>query len=496
MADTNITKEQLLEQLSYKDKDTLDKLLFYADNILIPEEDLLVNATMKQMMDKAFSLADTYFPDWTDRGVSDFGRFLIELFALFSEKDFYYINGYANENLLSKMSVYSDAFMRSVELGYYPTLCRSSEATFNIGFAPSLASYIIPRGSLVVNVLGSPYSFINLDDLTIESNNLETTLPVRLNEGKLITETFQFNSFCVYVSKSNIDTESLTVHISDLPWTRVRTFGQSNANSKHYVAIPEENGSIRIYFGDSSYGKRPEPNEAVTIGYLRCAASEANGLFGPATLNSAPTEVDVTTVEMLEGSSMGLVPDTLSDLKNKARNYFFNNYTLNNVPVVQSWLASQYEVKKNFVKIINNQVYFRIVPAISTESETTILDKLVERMQPLVTGGYFAQALLTEYVAVLNISVQIYFLKGFGTTINIAKVRNLISDYTNPYTLANYGRSFLKSELEVLLKSKITGLQNVIFTDINGSLLDIVVTPEKILSKVPDSGIIIDAYEN
>jgi hypothetical protein len=42
---------------------------------------------------------------------------------------------------------------------------------------------------------------------------------------------------------------------------------------------------------------------------------EANGLWST-TLNSAPTEVDVTTVEMLEeGSSMGLVPDTLSDLK-------------------------------------------------------------------------------------------------------------------------------------------------------------------------------------
>jgi hypothetical protein len=73
MADTIITKEQLLEQLSYKDKDTLDKLLFYADNILIPEEDLLVNATMKQMMD-AFSLADTIFLTGQIE-VFDFGRF-------------------------------------------------------------------------------------------------------------------------------------------------------------------------------------------------------------------------------------------------------------------------------------------------------------------------------------------------------------------------------------------------------------------------------------
>jgi hypothetical protein len=61
---------------------------------------------MKQMMDKAFSLADSI------PGQIEVFWFLVAFFnrviALFSEKDFYYINGYANENLLSKMSVYSD----------------------------------------------------------------------------------------------------------------------------------------------------------------------------------------------------------------------------------------------------------------------------------------------------------------------------------------------------------------------------------------------------
>lgn len=490
------TKEELIEKLSYLDVDTLTKLLFYSDNIIIPEEDILVNATMKQMMEKAFSLADTHFPEWTDRGVADFGRFLIEVFALFSEKDFYYINGYANENLLSRMSVYSDAFMRSVELGYYPTVCASARSTFNLKFAANDSGYSLPRGTIIVDLQGQKFSFTNLEPLTVEPSPTDSLVAVLLNEGKIITETLQFNSFCVYIGKSNIDTESLVVSIDNLGWSRVRTFGQSSSNSKHYVAIPEDDGSIRIFFGDSEYGKRPEANAAITVSYLRCSTVEANNIFGGVTVNSVPTEVNLISATLLEKTGLGRVPDTLSDLKNKARNYFFNSYTLNNDSVVRSWLASQYEVKKNFVKIVNNQVYFRIVPAVSNDTEENILEKLKARMQPLITGGYFALPLTTEYVPIYTVGVQVFFLQGFKTAVNLARIKNLISDYTNPYTLANYGKSFLKSELEVLLKSKVLGLQNVIFTDVNSSLEDVYVSADKILSKVPDTGITIDAYEN
>lgn len=489
------TKEQLLEKLSYYPSDVLNKLVFYGENILIPDEHLLVNVTMQQMMNKSFELADIHFPEWTDRGIADFGRFLIELFAIFSEKDFYYINGYANENLLSKMSVYSDAFMRSVELGYYPNVCRSAKSTFKLGFAPTTESYILPKGSVVIDITGTEYSFTNLEAIEVPESVAPSFISVEFNEGKLITETYQFNAFSVYLSKVGIDTESLEVTIGETSWSRVRTFGQSSSTSKHYVAIPEDNGSIRVFFGDSSYGKRPDPNEGITLNYLRCSGTLANGFMGACTLNKFPTEVSIVSVEMLETSSLGQDPDTLSDLKNKSRNYFFNNYTLNNDFVVKSWLLSQYEVKKAFVKIVNNQVQFKIVPAISSPQEQVILDTLVERMQPLVTGGYFSQADLTQYVPINTIDIQVFFLKGFNTTVNLEKIRNLIMDYTNPYTMANYGRGFTKVELEILLKSKVEGLQNVIFISINNSLQDIPILANQILRKIPESGITITTYE-
>lgn len=488
-------KEELLEKLSYLSVDKLEKLYAYSQNIIIPEEDILVNVTMQQIMQKSFSLADIHFPEWTDRSVSDFGRFLIELFALFSEKDFYYINGYANENLLAKMSVYSDAFMRAVELGYYPNVCRASKGSFKLGFQANTNGYVIPRGAMIIDVDGVPYSFVNLVPIDVPASATESFVTVELYEGKIITESYQFNGFSVYVSKSGIDTESLVLTIGDSIWTRVRTFGQSSNTSKHYVAIPEDDGSIRIFFGDNDYGKRPEHNENISVSYLRNSGTLANGVTGFATLNSFPTEVQMTTVTLLDTTNGGQDPDTLSDLKNKSRNYFFNNQTLNNQTVVKSWLLSQYEVKKAHVKIVNNQVNFRIVPAISTQTEAQILDNISERMQPLVTGGYFVQKQPTEYVPINSIGVQLFFLQGFNTPINTEKARNLIEDYTNPYTLANYGRGFKKSELEILLKSKVEGLQNVVYTGINNSLADITISALEILKKVPKENIDIITYE-
>jgi hypothetical protein len=138
--------------------------------------------------------------------------------------------------------------------------------------------------------------------------------------------------------------------------------------------------------------------------------------------------VDMVSVALLGSTTSGQAPDTLADLKNKARNYFFNNQTLNNQFVVKSWLLSQYEVKKAYVKIVNNQIYFKVVPAITTSTEDTIIALLGERMQPIITGGYFAQPEVTDYVTINIVELQVFFLQGFNTSINVEKVRNLVSD--------------------------------------------------------------------
>ena len=146
-----VTKDSLLQYFKTLDVSVLQRLQKYAQLLIIPDEDLLVNATMSQMVDKAHSLADALFPTWTDRSKSDFGEFLVELFALYSEKDFWYINALANESILRKMRSYGNAFSKASTMGYKVTLCKGSSADFSVTFsAGELVTY--QRGDLVVKV--------------------------------------------------------------------------------------------------------------------------------------------------------------------------------------------------------------------------------------------------------------------------------------------------------------------------------------------------------
>lgn len=489
-------KEKLLEALSFLDRDTLFNLYEYSRNIMIPEDDLLVNVNMKQMLDKAMELADKYFPEWTDRGIADFGRFLIENMCLLSEKDFYYINAFGNESLLSKMSIYSDAFLRSVELGYMPIVTRSAYADFKLTVDPTITDLTIDRGALVIDLIGTDFSFTNVEPIEVKKSDEARYITVKLHQGKWLSEQYRFNGFDLRVYKENIDTDSVQLSVSDRDWIRLRTFGQSNKNSRHFMILPEDRGNVVVMFGDNGYGYRPKVNENMDISYLITAGAKGNGLSGACSVNKYPSNIKVSGVAIIGESLGGSNADTLGDLKFKSSNHFFNNYTLNNKESVENWLKSQYEVRKSSVVISNNFIEYRVVPKNGSMAENFLLDILKERMQPLVTGGYYASPKATDYVDIKNIEVQCFFQKGFKNEQSVAKIRELIEDYTNPGTLADYGRGFLKEEITRIILGRIAGVENVLFTLIGTSSADVKITSQQILKKVPTSKIAVFAYEN
>ena len=233
------TKEQLLAYFRGLDTATLEKLKKYSELLIIPDEDLLVNATMSQMVEKAHDLADSLFPEWTDRSKSDFGEFLVELFALFSEKDFWYINAFANEGILRKMRSYSNAFSKASSMGYQPTTCKAAQCNFSVTFKAG-ESIRYERGDLIVDVNG--IEFTNDDAFTLEKSAAELSKVLTLHEGKHIAEDVTYNGYNVLIRKSNIDIDSIVVTIDNIVYTRVSNFGFSSADSTHYMVFPEEDG--------------------------------------------------------------------------------------------------------------------------------------------------------------------------------------------------------------------------------------------------------------
>jgi hypothetical protein len=491
-------KEQIVTDLALLPLDTLRRLKKYSEYMLIPDEDLLTTVNMTQMFDKAMTLADTYFPEWTDRTEGDFGRFLVELFCLFSEKDFYYINGFASESLLSKASIYSNIFTKAVELGYSPGLCRAATVLFNITFAPSPTPFTYNRGEIVIEILSANFAstkVVNLQPVTVANSVTPLTIPVTMYEGEVESLTESFNGYRIDIRKPMIDISSLVVVKDSLPWTRVPVFGQSQAQSLHYMALPEEDGKVAIFFGEDGYGFRPTLGDTFEISYLKCKGSAANTVTGTAGVNRSSPSRPITNIVQVNSISGGTDPESGASIKNNAINYFSTKFVVNNSEAVVRWLNAQPEVKISYAYAQGNNVYFRVQPKDGTIANATLLTTLENRITPFLTNGYTAAGFATTYIDVSPITVSLYHLNGVDVPNMIELAKSLIEDYTNPVILGKYGRGFILTDLDFLLKSKIPLLQNVVFNIVQGNpAASIQITPAALLKKVPTTSITIQTY--
>ncbi len=489
------TKEEIIQDLSLLPLETLERLQAYSTQLIIPDEDTLVNVNMSTMVEKAKLLGDTYFPEWTDRTKTDFGMFLVELYALFSEKDFWYINAFANESNLLNMRVYSVAFMRSVEQGYLPILTTGAEASFSFIVPPIISNLTIPRGGIELKT-STGLIFTNLSPIVVSTNVLPTTVTETLKQGRVQEGTYSFNGGSIYIPLQNIDPETLIVSVDNISYTKVANFGQSSNSSTHYMVVPEENGSISIFFGSDGFGVSPVLGATVLVSFLTTDAGKGNSSIQTCTVDKQPNSVSIDTPLMLTASTGGNTQESLAELKNNTLNYYKVRNSCINVSSTELFLNSQPEVKKSKVYVLGNTVSFYIQPSDGSVADVTLLNTIKDRLNPFISNGYEAQGNTTTYVTCGPISLDVFCLKGFNEQVIISAVKQLVQDYTNPLVLANYGDDFNLTDLSLLLRSNIAGLQNVIFNTVaGGSPANISVTAVKLKQKVSLTDITVAVYE-
>lgn len=484
-------KEQILQDLALLPLATLQKLKKYADLVIIPDEDLLLNVTMIDMFDKSMKLADIHFPEWTDRSESDFGRFLVELLCLFSEKDFYYINAWANESFITKMNVYADVFTKAIEYGYAPKVCRAAQQTFNVEFEPSATDYTYPPGTLILEFKTKRYRFTNLDPVTVPASVVPTTLPLLLHEGSLLSEAQPFNGSRYNIRNTMIDVETIRVNIENVYWKRVRVFGQSDPSSKDFVVLPDEQGSAVIYFGEDGFGQKPEIDTIAELTYLKTTGAVVNGTTDVVTVNKQSPSRKVVSIALVGLLTGGQQPETRASIAQNALNYFSTKFTVNNATNVERWLNFQLDVKRSHAQIQGSIVYFRVQPMDGTVAGAPLLTALENRILPFISGGYEPQGVITTYTTIPAIEMIFRFLTGYNQANIEALGKSLTSDYTNPLVLNDYGKDFNLSELEFFLKNKIPGLQSVEFITPNANIIQ---AAYSLFNKVPIENISITSY--
>ena len=463
------TKEQLLQYFRTLDVSTLEKLQKYSKLLIIPDEDLLVNATMSQMVEKAHSLADSLFPEWTDRSKSDFGEFLVELFALFSEKDFWYINAFANEGILRKMRSYSNAFSKASSLGYQPVTCKGATCSFGVTFSAGGATRY-ERGDLIVDVDG--VKFTNDEGFDVSKAAAESSLTLLLHEGTHVAEDVTYNGYNILIRKANIDIDSILVTIDNVIYTQVRNFGYSSSDSTHFMVLPEEDGSCSIYFGSNGFGVQPAIGKSVRVEYRTCQGSDGNIEMTLATVNDSLSEREATAVSMVTNATGGVYAETLTSIKEKTPLYFNTKRAAINEMVAQDIINSFPFVHKSKVGVIGREVVYRIIPTSGylepTSSELATIEK---EFYPCLMAGYVGSYATNSYKDLMivanpsatKIILDVIILSGYNSSTIESSLRQIMEDITNPLVSAEYGGSFMKTDMDILMRSRVSGVQSVTF---------------------------------
>lgn len=478
------TKEDLIKYFTSLDVATLEKLEKYSRLLLIPDENLLTSVTMTQLVDQAHTLADTYFPSWTDRSKSDFGEFLVELFALFSEKDFWYINAFANESILRRMRSYSNAFSRASALGYSPVLCKGASVDFEVTFAAGSA-VTYKRGELVV--ICDNKEFSNDEPFSVPAAAAPIKQTITLHEGKQVTEDVTFTGYNVYLKKKNVDVESIEVAIDNVQYTRVRNFGMSSKASNHYIVLPEADGSCSIYFGKDNFGVTPAIGKTVNVAYRTCIGDEANFLLttdivnGTSINDSLSTRV-ATAATPLTSATDGALADSLTSLKERALSLHTRIASAYNEESAQNVLNSYEFVKKSNVYAVGNNLYYQVVPASgATDLEAAFVATLTQEFIPCLMLGYTGNYQLNEYVDFVvaagnatgitgarSVVIDVIAAVGSNARTIENEVRQIFDNITNPMLDADYGDTFSKTNTEYLIRANVRGVQSVAFKVVDG----------------------------
>lgn len=495
------TKDQLLQYFKGLDISTLEKLQKYSQLLIIPDEDLLVNATMIQMVEKAHSLADSLFPEWTDRSKSDFGEFLVELFALFSEKDFWYINAFANEGILKKMRSYSNAFSKASSMGYQPITCKGAESTFSVSFEAGEATRY-GRGDLIIDVNG--IKFTNDEAFDISKSVTEVTKTITLQEGSQIAEDITYNGYNIFIRKNNIDINSIAITIDNISYSRVNNFGDSSLDSCHFMVLPEEDGSCVIYFGSNGFGVQPSIGKSVHVEYRICNGSEGNIEMSTAEVNDSLSNRNAISVVMTTAATGGKDPETLTSIKEKAPLYFRTKRAAINETVSEDMLNGFSFVHKSKVTVIERDVYYRIIPTSGYPEPTTAeLNVIREDFHPYIIVGYngvyaennYKSLMLTANASASKIILDVIISSKYNASAIESSLRQIMTDITSPLISAEYGGSFSKTDTDILMRSSVPGVQSVTFKLQVGTqeqvMPDVTLEATEIFGKIDQDDIIV-----
>ena len=131
-------------------------------------------------------------------------------------------------------------------------------------------------------------------------------------------------------------------------------------------------------------------------------------------------------------------------------------------------------VKQSKVTLDDTTVSYRVIPTSGSDEPTSEeQSKIFDFLSGRLIMGYSLLYMPNTYVDLLdvasesgvasNIILDIIYLKGYDTSIIEGHVKQVIQDVTNPLIKATYGSGFDLTDVDVLIRGSVQGVQSVSF---------------------------------
>lgn len=462
-------RQQLLTDMNQYEDEVLYKLHVIANSILNPNLNQLTSADFSSMVDMVFStggLADTYFPAWTDKSKSDFGRFLVELFALFSDKDFFYINHYSKEAFGTTAELYRSLVHKSRSNGFTPPSNLAAVTVIDVTFAPS-AGENVDRGAIVFGLAGvDGFEFSN-DAFTIPANGSPQVISVTFRHGIIKQAVGNFNYKSIVIDDEGVCDSTVELVVDgDNSWTETGTFANGISTTKHFMVFYNEEAKAEIVFAKGGFGVYPAVNTPYSLTYRKGGGLIGNIAAG--LLDQIVTDDTVTGVtSFVQGLPASGGANCLS-LEQLRQRYIGFQRNLNravtdeDIETIAKELQWVHNAKS---ESIANYSFLYIVPVgthIPTAPQITEVENYFLSPMPKLGMG---RALLVGAAGFITVTldIKVYILSGFSNSAAQTVTERVVQDYLDPNRYGKFGGGVVRSYLASLIIQSVQGCQNVDF---------------------------------
>tara|TARA_Y100000034_G_scaffold29728_1_gene36166 strand:+ start:41216 stop:42709 length:1494 start_codon:yes stop_codon:yes gene_type:complete len=462
--------QELLNEFSRFDDETLKKLITIGDSIISPMEGELVNVDFASMVDAVFKdggLADTHFPEWTDRSKSDFGRFLVELMALFSDKDFFYINHFSREGFIGQASQYKSIFHSALHHGLNPTYNKSATGTVSLVFSAG-AEEIVPRGAINLGIQDVPELVYTNLPFSINSSSTSEAVTVEFIHGTQRNEEYKFDGHSIILDTNKIAAGTIELLIDDVVWTETDNFSQGNSSTKHFMVFYDELGRAEIYFASGGLGAKPALNQICQVSFI--IGGGYLGDIGDGVLNLILGSQTTRNLESFEQFEMTGGNDLIG--KERLRQLVIGEARTQN-RVVTPEDAEYFAKKVSFVhkvhsEAILNYTYVYVLPTSGGTLSQSQKDQVHSVISEQLLMGFNLTVESPIYVPI-TLSVDIYLLPTAIRSSSAIVASQVIDEYLNPLRDGEFGEGVNRSSLSARILQRIQKSSNVVFTTLHRS---------------------------